>query len=285
MTRQKFHGAYLLSIPMKTTRIILLLVALGMIAVLYFLPKAVVENENQLTSSTPADAASTTANPHRATPKAIRSSINRLRARYLTEKSEEKNAIFADSLSGLYQQAGLFDSSAWYADKAATFFKTDESLFKAANAAYEAYTFSVDRDKQVAMAKKTQELFGRILDKDPDNLEAKTKMAMTYLSSESPMKGIAMLREVIEADPKNELALFNMGMLAIQSGQYAKAVEWLEKLAEVNDEHLQGQLLLGVAYMNQGEKEKARKQFEKVKKLDSDPSVQATADSYLDELK
>ena len=74
-------------------------------------------------------------------------------------------------------------------------------------------------------------------------------------------------------------------MLVIQSGQHAKAVEWLEKLAAVNSNHLQGQLLLGVAYMNSGQKEKARQQFEKVKKMDSDPAVLATVDSYLQELK
>jgi len=76
-----------------------------------------------------------------------------------------------------------------------------------------------------------------------------------------------------------------MGMLSIQSGQYGKAVEWLEKLVAVNEKHLQGQLLLGVAYMNSGDKVKARQQFEKVKKMDSDPAVQAAVDSYLKELK
>jgi Flp pilus assembly protein TadD len=44
-------------------------------------------------------------------------------------------------------------------------------------------------------------------------------------------------------------------------------------------------LLLGVAYMNIGQKEKARQQFQKVKQMDADPSVQAAADSYLEELK
>ncbi|HWA35256.1 MAG TPA: tetratricopeptide repeat protein, partial [Cyclobacteriaceae bacterium] len=128
------------------------------------------------------------------------------------------------------------------------------------------------------------EVYGEILDKQPDNLEVKTKMAMTWLSS-APMKGVGMLREVLAKDPRNELALFNMGMLSIQSTQYSKAVEWLEKLVSVNDKHLQGNLLLGVAYLNTGDKAKARQQFDKVKKMDTDPSVQATVDSYLEELK
>jgi Flp pilus assembly protein TadD len=75
-----------------------------------------------------------------------------------------------------------------------------------------------------------------------------------------------------------------MGMLSIQSGQYERAIERLVELVSVNPNHIQGQLLLGVAYANQGMKTEAREQFEKVKKMDSDPSVQATADSYLKDL-
>jgi len=48
---------------------------------------------------------------------------------------------------------------------------------------------------------------------------------------------------------------------------------------------VQGQLLLGVAYMNDGKKTEARQQFEKVKKMDNDPAVQATVDSYIKDLK
>lgn len=255
-----------------------------MIAILYFLPKSVVENDSQLQTAAPG-ADTTIASPHRPTPKVIRQSINRLRARYLSSGADEKNAIFADSLIGLYQQAGLYDSAAWYAEQADSFFKTKESKLKAAKAAYEAYTFAIEPKKQRALAEKTRTLYDGVLDQDPANLEAKTMTAMTYLSSDTPMKGIQMLREVIEIDPRNELALFNMGMLSVQSGQYGKAVEWFEKLLAVNDKHLQGNLLLGVAYMNLGDKAKARQQFDKVKKLDADPAVQATVDSYLQELK
>ena len=154
----------------------MLVVAIGMIAILYFLPKAVVENDSQLqTTLSGTDSASTAGNPHSPTPKDIRTNINRLRARYLSEPSEEKNAIFADSLAGLYQKAGLFDSSAWYAERAATFFKTDESLMKAADAFYEAYTFAVEHDKQRLLAEKTRELYTLVLKKNPTNLEVKTK--------------------------------------------------------------------------------------------------------------
>jgi len=47
---------------------------------------------------------------------------------------------------------------------------------------------------------------------------------------------------------------------------------------------LQGRLLLGVAYMNDGQKKKAKEAFEKVKRINNDPAVQATVDSYLKDL-
>jgi len=99
------------------------------------------------------------------------------------------------------------------------------------------------------------------------------------------MQGISRLKDVLSEDPKNELALFNMGMLSVQSGQNKKAIDWLKQLAEVNPKHVQGQMLLGVAFMNDGQKNEARVQFEKVKKMDNDPAVQATVDSYLKDLK
>jgi tetratricopeptide (TPR) repeat protein len=247
------------------------------------LPKAVVENESQLKEDAPT--ATTSPAGHNEIPATLSESIKNIRLKYSPDASDQKNAIFADSLRSLYTQAGQFDSAAWYAGQAATFFNTTESSLKAGNAYYEAYTFAMEPEKQKQMALNTQEWFTKVLEADPKNLEVKSKMAMTYMSTKSPMQGISMLRDVLKEDPKNEFALFNLGMLSIQSGQYDKAVDYMNKLVAVNPNHVQGQLLLGVAYMNTGNKDKARQQFEKVKQLDKDPAVQATADSYLKDLK
>lgn len=272
---------------MLKTRVILFIVSATVIALLFLLPKVVVENDGQLKS--PADSVAHTETPaaqgHAELPVELKQSIKALRTQYLAGLSNQKNAIFADSLRSLYAQAGQFDSAAWYGEQAATFFKTNESLIKTGNAYYEAYSFAIQPEKQKAMAEKAREWLGKVVEGDPKNLEAKTKMAMTYVSSATPMKGIQMMREVLAEDPKNEFALFNMGMLSIQSGQYARAIERLEELAAVNPNHLQGQMLLGVAYLNNGNKDKARQQFERVKKLDADPATQSVVDSYLKELK
>lgn len=266
---------------MLKTRIILFIVAAAFVWLIFLLPKAVVENESQLKEDAPA---ATSAAGHSEIPASLSASIKSIRSQYSPDASNQKNAIFADSLRSLYTQAGQFDSAAWYAEQAATFFKTTESYLNAGNAFYEAYTFAMEPEKQRQLGVKAQDWFSKVLEGDPKNLEVKSKMAMTYMSTKSPMQGISMLREVLVEDPKNETALFNLGMLSIQSGQYDKAIEYMDKLVVVNPNHVQGQLLLGVAYMNKGNKEKARQQFEKVKQIDQDPAVQATVDSYLKDL-
>ena len=262
----------------------MIVISAVVIWLIFLLPKVVVDNDNSL-SGTPSDSAVVADPNHIAAPKDVLDAIRNLRLQFTTGTAKEKNAIFADSLVNLYQTAGKFDSSAWFAEEASKFFNTTESWIKAGDQYYQAYTLALDQAKQNHFAEKTREFYTKVLEADPKNLEVKTKMAMTYLSSGSPMQGIGMLREVLAADPKNELALFNMGMLSIQSGQHARAVERFEELLKVNPNHVQGQLLLGVALMNTGEKERARAQFEKVKQMDKDPAVQATADSYLKDLK
>lgn len=267
---------------MLKTRIILVAASAIVIWLLFLLPKVVVENSDQMDAVVES---TTNSDPHTTTPVALRESINSLNAQYLEAPGNEKSAIFADSLASLYNQAGQFDSAAWFAEKAASFFNNKESLLKAGNSYYDAYSFALDPKKQGEMAEKTRFFFGKILESEPGNLAIKTKIAMTYLSSQNPMQGITMLREVLEEDPKNEQALFNMGMLSIQSSQYERAVERLKELISIYPNHVQGHLLLGVAYLNTKDKVKAKEQFELVKKLDNDPAVQAAADSYLKDLK
>ena len=268
---------------MLKNRILLVAISTALVVALYMLPKFVVRN-NETAAPSQAAQDEEQADPHRV-PAGLKQNLAKLRRAYQNAGTDEKSAIFADSLASLYTKAGRFDSAAWFAEKAAMFFNTLESWTRAGNAWYDAYTFATDPGKQNELALKAQEYFTKILARQPGNFDVKSKMAMTYLSSANPMQGITLLREVLAADPKNETALFNLGMLAIQSGQYDRAIERLSELITVNANHVQGHLLLGVAYMNKGESGRARTQFEKVKQLDSDPAVQATADSYLKDLK
>ncbi|HMJ69559.1 MAG TPA: hypothetical protein VK508_11705 [Cyclobacteriaceae bacterium] len=274
---------------MVKTRLILILITASIVALIFLLPKVVVQSENELaSSSSSADSTAVAANPsaHNEVSESDQSAINTIRRRFNTSSGNEKSSIFADSLWGLYSKTGRYDSAAWFAESSASFLKTTDSYLRAGNSYYEAYSYALEQDKQNQMGAKAREYLGKALEANPKLYEAKAKMAMTYMTSGAPpMQGIRMLREVAEEDPKNEFALFSLGMLSIQSQQHDKAVEWLTKLVNVNPQHLQGQVFLGLALANAGEKEKAREQFEKARKMTTDQSVIATIDSYLKDLK
>jgi len=271
---------------MLRTRIFLVLGSAAIIWLLFLLPKVVVENDAPLRSNAADSTSAPSADPnHASVPRAVQLRIVDFRRQIQASASNEKNAIFADSLAKLYVTAGKYDSSAWFAEVAAKFFNTTESWKKAGDQYYQAYSFAVDQARQQSFAEKARESYDKVLAANPRDLDVKTNKAMTYLGSGSPMQGIAMLREVIAENPRHEPALFNMGMLSIQSGQYERAVERLNDLLKVNPNHTQGHLLLGIALMNTGEKVKAREEFVKVKNMDKDPAVQATVDSYLQDLK
>jgi len=270
---------------MLKTRILLVAGSAIVIWLIFLLPKVVVDSE-ATRQGNPQDSVAN-AKPsenHNEVPQEILDAIRQVRSQLGEGWPKEKNAIFADSLANLYTAAGKFDSAAWFAEEASKFFNTTESWIKAGESYYQAYTFALDQNKQSQLAEKAREFFKKVLDANPKNLDVKTKLAMTYVSS-NPMQGVTMLREVLAEDPKNEPALLNMGMLSIQSGQYERAVERLAELVKINPNHTQGHLLLGIALMNAGDKERARQQFEKVKQMDKDPAVQATVDSYLKDLK
>ncbi len=262
---------------MIRTRLFLLLASAALVALLFFLPRVVVENDSQLSNSPATD-------PHPATPAEVQERIRLTRAQYADNQLTEKNATFADSLAGLYRRAGKYDSAAWFSAQAASFFNTLTYQVKAGDLYYEAHLYESDPAQQKEYAERSQNYYQQVLEREPHNLTVKSKLAMTYINSQGPMQGIRLLQEVIAEDPNNQTALFNLGMLSIQSGQYDKALVRLEKLVTLDSLNPQAWLLLGVAHMNLGQKEKARSVFEKVKTLDQDPSVQATADSYLEDL-
>lgn len=267
---------------MLRTRIILIVACAITIWLIFQLPKSVVENEAELKDTNPSTKVDSI---HSMVDPLLQTQINTLRVRLSKEANNRNSAIFADSLASLYIKAARYDSAAWYTEQANVFFETTESYIKTGEAYFQAFSFALDNVKRSEMAEKTRTYFQKVLDENPHNLDVKTKMALTYIGTSTPMQGITLLREVLAENPKFQPALFNMGMLSVQSGQYTRAINWLNQLLEVDPDDIQGLLLLGVAYAENGDKDKAREQFEKVKRLDSDPAVQQQADAYLKDLK
>lgn len=210
--------------------------------------------------------------------------INDLRQKFKSSIIKEKSAIFADSLAALFVEYHKYDSAAKYLEFVADVKTGKEHVLKAADAYYKAFTFAIDESKALRFGDKARALYERVLEADPGNLEVKTNIAMTYVSTSNPMKGIVMLREILEKNPDHEGALFNMGLLSMQSNQFEKAKERFERLHELNPDHLQAEFFLAVSYFNLGSKRKAKEHFEKLQTRETDPGILATIENYLKDI-
>ncbi|MEQ8925590.1 MAG: tetratricopeptide repeat protein [Fulvivirga sp.] len=274
---------------MLRTRIILLVGAAVLVVLLFSLPRVVVDNskeEVEQKEEEPSTSSSFEDTMHNdSLEPETEEKITRLKENLAVAKNIEKSITFADSLAELYLAANKYDSAAKFFEIIAEKQPNRANWLKTGNTYYEAYGFAMDKNKQEMLGSKAQEYFNKVLTQDASDLSTKNKLAMTYLSTSNPMQGIMMLREILETDPKNEEAMFNLGILSMQSGQYDKAVERFSGLVAQYPNNTQAQFFLGVSYLEVGNKEKAKEQFNLVKSLDKDPSVQATVDSYLEDLK
>src|SRR5258707_13884154 len=104
---------------MLKTRIILIVASAIVVWLIFLLPKAVVENENQLKpiDSTSIKKGTQLPSGHTSASPSIVSMIKEVRDAF-RNSSDNKNAIFAESLQSLYTQARQFDSAAWSGDSA-----------------------------------------------------------------------------------------------------------------------------------------------------------------------
>lgn len=275
---------------MKKSQLILIVIGICAVLGLYALPKVVVDNEAATTSVEDPNAAESASSDvtemhenELSSEIRIQADVLKLRLVQATESSEKISA--AKDLAEIFNGEGMFDSAAYYLEKALEVNTQDLTLVEEAGKAYyEAYSFALDKNKVENLAEKTRFYLNQVLEKDPSRLDLKTKVAMTYVSSANPMQGITMMREILEEDPQNEDGLFNMGVLSMQSGQYKRAAERFEELVKYHPDNLQGQFYLAVSYFESNEKNKAKAQFEAVKKMTQDPMILESIQTYLDRL-
>ena len=105
------------------------------------------------------------------------------------------------------------------------------------------------------------------------------------MTTEAPMAGVQVLREVLASDPENREAILNLGLLAIRSRQFDRAEERFINLLELDSTDYEAQFYYGVSLSEGGKTEEAKAVFEKlVSTSDADPALKATASSLIKEL-
>jgi predicted Zn-dependent protease len=271
---------------MKKPMLIIIAVAVVLVALLYSLPKVVVDNDSE---SSPQSGNSTSSDSsgsaiHQASTDQIKL-LDELKVQFASLKEGNQQKLeLGVQVCKAYQQALYFDSALLFAEQIAREVPGAQSTSLAISTAYDAYTLATDKKDQEYFSEKVRSYFEQLPENASEYLDFKTKAAMTWVSTEQPMSGITMLREVLATEPNHREATFNLGMLSMQSGQFKKAVERFEALTTRDSSDVQAWFYLGLSEQELGNSTNARKAFTKVKALENDPSVIATVDNYLKEL-
>lgn len=248
------------------TQIILVLVLATVTAVLYVLPKKVLTNKKEGANRDKAQTETTNTNAanFKAIDLILKESISEL------TEAEKKNVELPENASPEILKK-VIDAYAKLNNQLGIAFcleKIKEGLTdkQLGLAYYEAFKQSLVTENKLAIANKVTTYLNPILEKSPDN-EIKCAIAdINVNTSDNPMTGITLLREVIASDSVNESALFLLGEFAIKSGQFDKAEARFESLVRLYPSNIKYSLYLAQLFSNRGARKEALETLTRAKK-------------------
>lgn len=230
----------------------------GLGTAIFFLPKAVVNNKKMAardSTVSPPTMAETDAD--HSLDSTTLSGVEELKKEISTTKVEKEKSKMYARLANTFLKANRFDSAGAYFEKASELTADPKLVYKAGSAYFEGITFASNPTKVDFLSDKAREMLEKIEDGDPNSIEAQGKIAMTWVNSETPMKGILKLRELADKNPKNEYLAYQLGLLSFQSGQFQKAVTRFESVIKLNHQNVNAFFYLAQSLKELGKKREA----------------------------
>jgi len=278
---------------MKKNLLIILLVGLGITALLFQLPKGNVAGKTQTTPSGGANRDAGSEKTEKVAEKEEHAApltsaqikeISALKSAFAAAKTDASQVRALENLMRAFMNASHYDSAAVYAANYADQHPSLTNVLRAGQLYFEAQTYALNGQKGGKMGEKARLYFTKALAIDPNNLLVKSNMAMTYVDTPTPMKGITLLREVIEQEPTFVPALFNLGILSIKSNQFGKGQERFTQILKLEPNNHKAALNLGFCLAQLDKKEEAQKVLKRVLELSKDAEEQKAAKELLAEM-
>lgn len=268
-------------------KILLIAICLLVVVGLYQLPKSVVDNEKENISDPKSSGLQAGENQEvhdLAMNKESRKRINNLKSQLNLDIDNEKKAKFADSLARLYFTFNQLDSGEIYSNKISGFLKNEEGSRKKITALYFGFNLIMEGAQAKGLGESIRKYINEYKKDYSLDAELKNILAMTYVSSDNPMKGIMMLREIVEEDSENVEALLNLGLLSMRTGQYEKAVQRLEKVRDLEPTNIQGRFSLAISYNELGNSEGAMRELNFLKDITIDSAILSMVNEFQEEI-
>ncbi|MFL5765293.1 MAG: tetratricopeptide repeat protein [Bacteroidia bacterium] len=201
-----------------------------------------------------------------------------------TRTAPDKKTAF-ENIINAWDSLGQPDAAAYYAEQASKASGTEQNWQEAGNRYYAATQFAKEGGKQV-LFDKAIECFGKVIELNPKNVEARISLASCYVEGSSdPMKGIGMLKEIEKTDSNNVNLQLNFAFFSEKSGQWDKAIARFEKVLKIQPDFIEAYVHLADAYESKGDKAKAIENLEQYKKLVDDATIKTEVQDYINKLK
>lgn len=91
----------------------------------------------------------------------------------------------------------------------------------------------------------------RLVNKNPNSLETRLKLAYSFQKSKQFEEAINQYNEVLKADPENAAALYNLAVIAWESEDEREATGLLAELLKKHPGHVLGSVKMGNIYLRQ----------------------------------
>lgn len=261
---------------MNKTLAIILLIGIGLVTIIYQLPKGNVSTKTLAATSGGANRdangsksseldTSKSEDTHAAPlTSGQQKQIAKLKSSLESASTEATQVSALENLMRAFMEYSKYDSSAFYAGQFAETHSSLKHILRAGQAYFEAQTYSINPKRSQLLGEKARNYFEKALKQDPSNLLVKTNLAMTFVDTPTPMKGITLLREVIEQEPTYIPALFNLGILSIKSNQFGKGQERFAQILKLDPDNYKAALNLGFCLAQLDKKEEAKKVLSQV---------------------
>ncbi len=126
--------------------------------------------------------------------------------------------------------------------------------------------------------------FQSALEIDPDFVEARYNLGVTYQNMEAYDKALEQYKEVSRQRQDNPTYAFAAGYCLFHTNRHRRAVGWFEKVLSLDSEHTRAQYALAVTYEKMGRSELAKKAWRRYLEIDSDSEWAVEARKRLEKL-
>lgn len=279
---------------MKNKQFLFLLIAIGLIGLLYFFGPT---KSPQSTTSKMADHANMEA-------PSLTFSFDSLKTVYLHQMNTNNSSTITslenqlenpttalqsgiyDSLIRLWKAADKLNMAAYYFSEKAKLENSEKNLNFAGQLHLDLMHDAPYQGLQIWEAKQAISCFEKSLQSNPNNDTVKMALASCFIEGVGEtMKGVQILLGIVKEHPDHVPANILLGKMAVQSQQFDKAIVRLERLKTIEPKNTEVLYFLAEAYKGKGEKEKAIVLFEQCKKLVNDPAFSKDIDTYINSFK